>query len=132
MKNGFTLIEMLVTTVIFGLFMIISYPIFNNLTDNFNLINEVQIDTLNNLRFYQKINQIGNNCSDIYYEITESLIITIEENEIKFNNNLYINDMSYEVTLNYYVIEEEFIFLNCNYHNENIIFVLRGNVYEVR
>ena len=132
MKNGFTLIEMLVTTVIFGLFMIISYPIFNNLTDNFNLINEVQIDTLNNLRFYQKINQIGNNCSDIYYEITDSLIITIEENEIKFDNNLYINDMSYEVILNYYVIEEEFIFLNCNYNNENIIFVLRGNVYEVR
>ena len=131
MKNGFTLIEVLVTTVIFGLFIIISYPIFNNLTVNFNLVNELQIDTLNNLRFYQKLNQITNKCSDIYYEITDSLIITIEDNEIKFEDSLYINDISYDVTLNYYVIEEKFILLNCNYDNENIKFVLRGNVYEV-
>ena len=131
MKNGFTLIEMLVSTVIFGLFIIISYPIFNNLTSNFNLINQSQINTLNNLRFYNKINQISENYSDIYYDNTNGLVITIDDNKIKFDDALYINDVFYEVILDDYIVYEKFIILNCNYNDENIKFILRGNVYEI-
>lgn len=131
MKKGFTLIEMLVTTIIFGLFIIICYPLFNNLSINLNLINDLQINSLNEIRLYQKLNQININSPDIYYDIKDGLIIKIEENEIIFNNECYINDVYYNVTLNDYVIGEKIIILNCRNGEEFIKFVLRGNVYAI-
>lgn len=131
MKKGFTLIEMLVTTIIFGLFIIICYPLLNNLTKNLNLINELQINNLNEMRLYQKLNLINNINSDIYYSNQNGLKIKIDENEIIFNNKCYINDVYYNVILQDYVIGEKIIILNFSNGKESIKFVLRGNVYAI-
>ncbi|MBE6130732.1 MAG: prepilin-type N-terminal cleavage/methylation domain-containing protein [Erysipelotrichaceae bacterium] len=131
MKKGFTLIEMLVTTIIFGLFIIICYPLLNNLTKNLNLINELQINNLNEMRLYQKLNLINNINSDIYYSNQNGLKIKIDENEIIFNNECYINDVYYNVILQDYVIGEKIIILNFSNGKESIKFVLRGNVYAI-
>lgn len=131
MKKGFTLIEMLVTTIIFGLFIIICYPLLNNLTKNLNLINELQINNLNEMRLYQKLNLINNINSDIYYSNQNGLKIKIDENEIIFNSECYINDVYYNVILQDYVIGEKIIILNFSNGKESIKFVLRGNVYAI-
>ena len=131
MKKGFTLIEMLVTTIIFGLFIIICYPLLNNLTKNLNLINELQINNLTEIRLYQKLNLINNINSDIYYSNQNGLKIKIDENEIIFNSECYINDVYYNVILQDYVIGEKIIILNFSNGKESIKFVLRGNVYAI-
>lgn len=131
MKKGFTLVEMLTTTIIFGMFMLISYPFFNNITNNFNLVNLTQINTLNSMRLYQKLNQINACNSNIYYELNDGLKILIDDNVIMFNDKIYINDMSYDGTLQNYIIKNNFIILNCQIDNEDYKLVLRGNVYEI-
>lgn len=133
MKNGFTLVEVLITTIIYSVFMILTYPLYNNIFKSFNEVNKTQINVLNVIRLREKINQITEYENDIYFQDEKSLLITINKNKISFglNNEILINDMNYEAILTNYVITDEFIILNCKMDNIESIYILRGNLYEI-
>ena len=133
MKNGFTLVEVLITTIIYSVFMILTYPLYNNIFKSFNEVNKTQINVLNVIRLREKINQITGYENDIYFQDEKNLLITINENKISFglNNEILINDMNYEAILTNYVITDEFIILNCKMDNIESIYILRGNLYEI-
>ena len=132
-KKGFTLVEVLITTIIYSVFMILTYPLYNNIFKSFNEVNKTQINVLNVIRLREKINQITGYENDIYFQDEKNLLITINENKISFglNNEILINDMNYEAILTNYVITDEFIILNCKMDNIGSIYILRGNLYEI-
>ena len=57
MKKGFTLIEVLVTIVLFGLFMLFCFPYLNKVSSNLNDINMKQIKQLEKINIYKKTKQ---------------------------------------------------------------------------
>lgn len=132
MKNGFTLIEVLSTTIIFSLFMLVSYPLLNNISKSFNELSVEQIKNIECIRLYQKFNQISNSGFEMYYRLEDKISITIDSHTILFDNEntLYIDNNRYGFKLVNYVIDDNMIILNCYFENEYFDFILRGKVYE--
>lgn len=133
MKHGFTLIEVIVTTVILGIFIIICIPSISNANKNFNNINSKQVDCLYKLNFYQKFCLVSNINDEIYYAIGEETIIKINEHELKVtsDNLLYLNNINYDILVNQIVIKDEYILFKVLFDDQTQCFILRGKVYEI-
>ncbi|MBP3504554.1 MAG: prepilin-type N-terminal cleavage/methylation domain-containing protein [Bacilli bacterium] len=133
MKNGFTLIEVLVTTVIIGIFIVICIPCLNSMNKYFNNINITQIKVLNKINFYSKIDAVNEQTNIIYYSIEDELKIFINEHKIKISeeNYLYFDNINYDITVEDIQIKKEYILINIVINDKEQCIILKGEVYEI-
>ena len=132
MKKGFTLIEVLITTCLIGLFFLVCYPIVNKVTSSLNDLNRSQLSYINKVNFYKRLDKINEFDSLIYFSQSDKLIIYIDNNQIVLHDNyILINDINYEGKLIDVTIRENMILLNICFYNTTDLFVIKGDVYEI-
>ena len=133
MKKGFTLVEVLVTTVIIGIFIIICVPTLNRMNSYFNNINITQIKVLNKINFYMKINSVNEQTNIIYYSNEDNISIYLNDHEIKISedNYLYFDNINYNVLVKKVQIKKEYILMDILINNKDQGLILKGEVYEI-
>lgn len=132
MKKGFTLIEVLITTLLLGIFMIAVFPVINRVSNIFYIINEQQLNNFEKVNFYHQINCITSCSNEIYYDFNEKKVLYIKNNTIEIKEDItLINNISFEIFCVDVLIKDNMILLLMKINNENEIIILEGNVYEV-
>lgn len=133
MKKGFTLVEVLVTTVIIGIFIIICVPTLNRMNNYFNNINITQIKVLNKINFYMKINSVNEQTNIIYYSNEDNISFYINDHVIKISedNYLYFDNVNYNVLVKEVQIKNEYILMDILISNKDQCLILKGEVYEI-
>ena len=133
MKKGFTLVEVLVTTVIIGIFIIICVPTLNRMNNYINNINITQKKVLNKINFYMKINSVNEQTNIIYYSNEDNISIYLNDHEIKISedNYLYFDNINYNVLVKEVQIKKEYILIDILISNKDQCLILKGEVYEI-
>ncbi len=133
MKKGFTLVEVLVTTVIIGIFIVICIPALNSMNNYFNNINVTQIKVLNKINFYTKINSVNELTNIIYYSNENNLSIYLSGHEIIISeeNYLYFDNVNYNILVKDVQIKKEYILMDILINNKEQCLILKGEVYEI-
>ena len=133
MKKGFTLVEVLVTTVIIGIFIIICVPTLNRMNNYFNNINITQIKVINKINFNMKINSVNEQTNIIYYSNEDNISIYLNDHEIKISedNYLYFDNINYNVLVKEVQIKKEYILMDILISNKDQCLILKGEVYEI-
>lgn len=129
-KKGFTMIELLFTTTILGLFSFFIFSISKTILNNYQMLNENKdyesyLDFLylkecffddKEIYFYKKNNQ---------FLIDEHMLFIIE------NENLVINNKTYNIVVKDIVIEDEFIFFRAKFFYNSFPILIKGEVHEI-
>lgn len=132
MKRGFTLIEVLITTLLLGVFMIVVFPVINRVSNMFYIINEQQLNNFEKVNFYKYINSISSCSNEIYYDFNEKKVLYVENYTIEIKEDkILINNISFKVSCTNVLIRDKMVLLLFDINDENEIIVLEGNVYEV-
>lgn len=132
MKRGFTLIEVLITTLLLGVFMIVVFPVINRVSNMFYIINEQQLNNYEKVNFFKYINSISSCSNEIYYDFNEKKVLYVENYTIEIKEDkILINNISFKVSCTNVLIRDKMVLLLFDINDENEIIVLEGNVYEV-
>lgn len=132
MKKGFTIIEVLITTILLGLFIIFCFPFINKISGYLNNANTIQLNHISKINIYNKINQINLNDNNIYIKKGDDFIIHIGNETISVKENyLLINDVNYDIKVNRIDIKEKLILIYLNIFNEEELIILKGEIYEI-
>lgn len=132
MKKGYTLIEVLITTVLIGMFLLCSFPIFNGINNKFNELTQEQLAYLNKIKLYKAIEKMNYTNNDIYYQQSDKLVISIGKNKIDIKDSLIlINGDDLGAKFIDAIIQNNLIILKISFNNSIDILVLKGKVYEM-
>lgn len=131
MKKGFTLIEVLVTTLLLGLFIFFCYPVINKTTSHLNTLYNNQINYLTKVSLYKSIEVIKKENFEINYDEDNNLILESSNFVIELKgDHMLINDEHYNTELVDVILIDNVICLKVLINDSNELIILKRKVYE--
>ena len=131
MKKGITLIEMLVTISILSIFVLMCYPYTLRFTKQVTNINELQNYSLTSVKFINKINEYF--VGEIIYVVNDDKISIKTKNHSLFineHNEILIDNVDTNFTLENLIIENNCLVLNVLYDDSIKSIFIRGDIVE--
>lgn len=133
MKRGITIIEILITIFLLGIFICFCMPYMNEIINKYNDINLSQIKCYDQILFYEKLSAICSTTNEINYKIDNNLEISINNHLLVSNEDDYLilDNINYDVKLISTLIKEEYILLNVVINEKEQCLIIRGTTNEI-
>lgn len=133
-KNGFTIIELLITSFLLSITLILVFPLFSVTYNNLNNYSQIEKANMTFLKFISLKDSLLNNTDLItYINKGNGYYFYLNDNSIEciINTKMKVNDYQYDLNVKDVEINNNFIVIKLECLDMTYSFFIKGENYEI-